>query len=586
MLDMRAEGPAPPRGPQEPSATWRALRRGRSVAEAGWEANVVTLTIAAVVGYLAVGRAFAYIGVPSAGVYLGEALLVGAFLFRPLRDRIVAVMSQLVDGGPFHVLMWAIVVFLGYGVVQIVYGKLQGFPFGSIILNLPFNYYAVLIPVGIAIGVLDVDLLPRLVRVLAWTNAIYGVAFMAVLQHLSIVLPWAQDVALTGPAASGLAILGLLCYEPDFRRDWYLYGANVFMLLAMQVRGEWVGFAAAFLLWSILQRTIRVGAIAVAIVAVVFSLMALLQVEIPASSTRGGTISAQGVLARSVAPFDPELASRYSDQADVFAGTASWRERWWQAIGRSVTQDSQHLIFGNGYGFELRSLVGFVEPGVRTPHSVYYYAIGYSGFLGLAAFVGLQVAILGVLARVRRLRGEVFGFLVVASGFGSAMFGNYFETPFGAIPYYLLIGLCLSTLVRPSAPAAAVAGRAVRPRRARATRVIARTGWSEPQGSSTPDAPGPRGAIGPEPTPAPVDGPPSMVGLPPTVKARMRHARDLRDRLRSRPAADLRRLARERGLLRVAARKKATLVEALEADLERELGEYERYGGGDQSGPG
>lgn len=568
----------PPPGNRTTSTSGTGAPR-RVDAASRWQSRVSTLTIVTVVGYLSIGRAFAYIGVPALGIFLGEVLLVGAFAFRPLRDRVLAVVGQLVDPGPFHILMWAIAIFVGYGLFQVVLGHSQGHPLQDIILNLPFNYYAIFVPVGIAIGTVDRGILRRFVAVLAWTNAIYGAIFLLFLQHLGIVLPWAQGVALSGPAGSGIAIMGLLCLGRSFRRDWYLYVANFFMMLAMQMRGEWVGFMAALVIWSILKRNLRVMAGGAAIVAVAFTIMSLFNLQIPASSTRGGKISAQGVLARSVAPFNKDLAMRYSDQADVFAGTASWRQTWWNAIGDSVTKDRQHLLFGNGYGFELRNLVAYVEPGVRTPHSVYYYAIGYSGFVGLAFFAGLQIAILGLLQRVRRVTGEVFGFTVVALGFGLGMFGNYFETPFGAIPYYVLLGLCLS-------PLATTGGASRRSSFAVSGPVATRYTSLGAHAAPSAEAPGAGETSALEP---PVDGftatevepqlpGPALLELAvtevDTSRSHESHVRWLnaaKDRLQTMSASELRALARAQGVRRPGAMKKSSLIALLEAEILRDL---------------
>jgi len=445
-------------GPRR-SAASRTRRRddSRPIDEPLWVRRVSTITIVALVGYLCFNRSFAYVGIPAASVFIGEVLLVAAFAYRRLRQRVLDVLRQLVVPGPFHLLMWAITIFLVFGLFEAFYGRYLGYPIASIIKNLPFNYYVLYLPIGIAIGALDRDLLRRFSRVLAWTNAVYGLIFLALLQHLNLTLPWQPDVPLSGAGASAFAIMGLLCFGRG-RKDWYLYALNFFLLFAGQVRGEWVGLLFALFAWSLVKRNIRVILSGLAAIVVVFGIMALAHIEIPAASNRGGTVSATGVLARSIAPFNKDLAKQYGgSDADVWAGTASWREHWWAAISASAQQDDVHWLFGNGYGFELRSLVTYVEPGVRTPHSVYYYALGYSGFVGVSLFALLTLGIASMLWRLAKTTGQAFGFVVIPLSLGLGLFGNWFETPFGAIPYYLLLGLSLAPLARrPAAPTAAL----------------------------------------------------------------------------------------------------------------------------------
>lgn len=416
-----------------------------------WQRRLSTLTIAVLVGYLSLNKSFAYLGIPALNVFIGEVLIVGAFVYEPLRVRIVAVLGQLLRPGPFHLLAWAIAAFLAYGLFQALYGRHLGYPAMSILRNLPFNYYVLYVPIGIAIGTLDRDLLRRFARALAWFNAAYGLIYLAVLQRMALTLPWQPDVAISGASGSAVAILGLMCYGRG-KKDWYLYAANFFILFAGQVRGEWVGLVLAIVVWSIVKRNIRVVVTGAAVLALVFAVMSLARIEIPASSSRGGTVSATGIFARSIAPFNKDLAAQYSTEADVFAGTASWRENWWTAIDTSAHQDELHLLLGNGYGFELRSLVTYVEPGVRTPHSVYYYALGYSGYVGVALFGIVQLALAALLWRVSKMTRQPFGLVMIPLAFGLGLFGNFFETPFGAIPYYLIVGLALAPLAPLAAP--------------------------------------------------------------------------------------------------------------------------------------
>ena len=81
---------------------------------------------------------------------------------------------------------------------------------------------------------------------------------------------------------------------------------------------------------------------------------------------------------------------------------------------------------------------------VRTPHNGFYYALGYTGWVGVVLFGLLQFAILRLLWQAFRCCGAVIGLAWWAMGFTVGLFGNFFETPFGAIPFYLLLGMSMA----------------------------------------------------------------------------------------------------------------------------------------------
>jgi hypothetical protein len=87
----------------------------------------------------------------------------------------------------------------------------------------------------------------------------------------------------------------------------------------------------------------------------------------------------------------------------------------------------------------VRALVA--EADLRTPHDVFYYALGYSGWIGVLIFFSLQTGCAVLLWRVYRVTGQAWGLAVWAAGLTTAFFGNFMETPAGAIPFYLTMGL-------------------------------------------------------------------------------------------------------------------------------------------------
>ncbi len=128
-----------------------------------------------------------------------------------------------------------------------------------------------------------------------------------------------------------------------------------------------------------------------------------------------------------------------------YNGTITWRENWWRAIWANSQANYTNLLIGPGYGYLLKNLVSYLRDfgDLRTPHNIFYYALGYSGWLGVLFFFSLQAACGALVWRVYKFTGQSFGVVIWASTLFTAFFGNAFETPSGAIPCYLTLGLII-----------------------------------------------------------------------------------------------------------------------------------------------
>ena len=105
-------------------------------------------------------------------------------------------------------------------------------------------------------------------------------------------------------------------------------------------------------------------------------------------------------------------------------------------------------LIGNGYGFPLKDLVPYLKGmDIRTPHSIFFFALGYSGWIGVFVFFSLQASILGMLWRVYRLTGQSYGLAIWISTLTASLFGNSFESPMGSIPNYIGIGLIIGPVL-------------------------------------------------------------------------------------------------------------------------------------------
>jgi hypothetical protein len=294
--------------------------------------------------------------------------------------------------------------------------------------------------------------LRKLIRVVAWVNGVYGVLFIVALRHVPLSMPGfgaTDHVPLfSPPAGQVVAILGLMCFERNLRAVWFVLMLNMMVTLVWQVRADWMGLALGTFTWGLLtgrlSRVIGVGMAAVA----VLGMMELADIRLPGRNQADVSFSEN--LARVIAPIDLKLAKKLSPNATNHASTAEWRELWWEAIWRSVHSTPVLTAFGHGYGFNLFGLApqavqdGQQDDGVRTPHSVFYYALGYTGWVGVALFGLLQVAILRLLWRSYRLTGQPVGVIFWVMAIGMAFFEGSFDAPYKAIPFYLLVGMAMA----------------------------------------------------------------------------------------------------------------------------------------------
>jgi hypothetical protein len=400
------------------------------------------------VGYLCMSRSFAYLGVPP--LFIGE-LVLGAFLLVKPRVALGTWVASLLRPSPLNELGLALLLFLAYGIWQVGRGVLGGSSMLYTLKFFIFNYYALYIFLGIWIGLRAPEHLPRLIRILAWVNGLYGLAYIIALRHAAVYVP-GSDIPLFGvPAGGAVAIVGLLCFERNLRAVWLVLLLNITVVLAWQVRAEWFGLGIGILAWGLLTgRAGRVVAIGMAGIAVL-GMIELADVRL---AGRQSGVSLSETLARAVAPIDLDLAKQLSPNAELHASTADWRELWWEQIWLSVHSKPMLQAFGHGYGFDLFGLAPAeilatrAGADIRTPHSIFYYALGYTGWVGVALFGIWQVAILRLLWRAYRVNGQPAGVAFWVMAISMAFFEGNFDTPYRGIPFYLLVGMAAAPALR------------------------------------------------------------------------------------------------------------------------------------------
>lgn len=409
-----------------------------------------------ILGYLCMFRSFSYLGLPWWHIYIGE-LSLAAFLFcgpstakggwlyliRRIRrlDRLRAVLVSL----------------LLYGGFEALRGLAHGYPLLTVLRDTGFNYYPIFFFLGIWAGLLDPDFLRSVAFGLAWFNGIYGVLCVLFLSRVPWTLPGTGDAASAVPffsepsGAAAIALLGLIVFEPSLRRVWHLVALNAFVLLGLQVRGEWLGFAVGVVVFASVTRRLKHLVTASAPVLLLLGLMYVAHVSIQSPWRRGDNVGNTGtnistdyLVARALAPINKDLANELAPEEEVsFAsGTAQWRLLWWAGIWSEVHSRLSNVILGLGYGYPIGDLNPYIEPDtfIQTPHSVFFYALGFTGWLGVAIYALLLWEIVRLLWRSYRITGQAFGLVCWAAFVTMAIFEPLFEAPYGAIPFFLLVG--------------------------------------------------------------------------------------------------------------------------------------------------
>ncbi len=389
-------------------------------------------------GYLAFGRLFAHAGI--APFYPAELFLSATFVFGGAA-WLQLYFRQLGSGMPAAVMSAG---FFGWGLIEVIRGILAGYSFLESMRGLATHYYVFLFFIGW-------ELAPRtdvrwFLRMLRRTSAavVAGGLLTAALSHYIGDGP--LGVLLSPPAMPAYTGTALLAFAPALGPMFYpLFGGTIATLLLNPGRAAWLsmiagGFLASFAAGPVVRRRLLILAIAFAVLIVAIGPL------LPVTEGRGGTLSPQWLMARMATLVDPDAAEQMiaadGTSADVAAiraisGTKEWRKRFWQATFDSLDAEGLWLT-GHGYGFSLGTLIGI---DVHTPHNFAVYLLGYTGCVGLALYLGLILAFAGSFLSLPRspfrpfLIGQLAATLIVAS------FGNGLETPFVAVPFYLVMGL-------------------------------------------------------------------------------------------------------------------------------------------------
>ncbi len=371
--------------------------------------------------------------------FVYPAFALTALVFFDRRVLLDPVYSALTKKGPLSMLCWALLVSTIFGVGGVIYGVAVGNePFIALEV-FAFNISPWFLLVGLHAGVQRPDVARSYIRFLAWGQAITTPIYFLVFRGAGI--------DMFQPGSGAVMLLGIFCFEANLARYWFPIVVSAFDTLASEIRGDWAGLLLACVVWAMAAKQMKRVLAMAGIIVILLGVGALLDVRLPGLPGRGGEISARDTLGRAISSVDPEWANEFSNNSGVYAGTVQWRKRWWQAIREQVFATPLTTVFGLGYGYPIGNLVSYIKGDVRTPHSVIYFILAYSGLVGWALFAWFQFALLRVLWKVFKETGQIFGFAALVFFLVSSSFGNFFESPQRAVPTYLLLGMCIGPLL-------------------------------------------------------------------------------------------------------------------------------------------
>jgi hypothetical protein len=358
------------------------------------------------------------------------------------------------DRDELHPFAWPLLVSVLYGIAQTINGIIfQGYDTAYAFKILLFNMSPVYMFFGAWVGKHHPGFMRGYIRVQAWQMVVYAPLYFLVLNKLNLSLGDADSgfTFLGNPGTGSVPLLGLLAYEPNLIQFWAPILVLACLTIANQERADWLGMGLALAVWGKLaNRMSRVISI-FSVIVLVLGVAALIDLKLPPIPGRGGELSARGTISRLAGSISPELAEDVSGtrgDAAFYYGTVYWRKQWWAAIREEVSKETRTEIYGFGYGYPLAKLAGadVVATGTRSPHSIFYFTLAYSGAVGVAIFFWLEFSVMRLLYRVYRVTGQIFGLAFFLYAFVGAFFGNYLETPAGII-FYTTLGLCVGPML-------------------------------------------------------------------------------------------------------------------------------------------
>jgi hypothetical protein len=406
-------------------------------------------------GYLLFDKAFAYLHIPGAPVYIGEMVLgVGVlgvltatgYLRIPLRDE------------PALALL---TVFLLWGAARSVSGvRTYGL---DAVRDAALWYYGLFAFLAVA----TLARTPALVE--RWLTRLRGLGpWLLLWLPVAVLLSPIADKAPSVPASTvsilnhkpgnaAVAALFVLWYvvlfpeqvRPRWRGVWCGAALLVIALAATQNRGGLLGAVAGSAVALVFLRD-RVRLVTRAVVASVLGLLlaVLLTPALPFTGLQGRDFSATQLI-ENITSLDGTDAPTDSN----LNGTVDGRTELWTRILDKQVEDGL-LVAGSGFGPNLAAQVGVLDDGketLRSPHNSHLNVLARMGLIGITLWIALWMGwyatvVVGCrrlirLGLHRRARVAVLALAVVTAILVSSFFDPQLEGPQIAILLWTVFGV-------------------------------------------------------------------------------------------------------------------------------------------------
>lgn len=447
-------------------------------ARAAWRVPLVAQAVMLVMGgYVLLNRNFAELHVSLSGlpVYVGEILLAVALPWS--LSRWPARLSR-----PDALFFIVLAAWLAYATLRLLAGGLAtGL---DAVRDFAIAYYALFALVGYVAW----SAVPRA----AWTTVflvvfigLLGVvAVTAVQGPIGLPIPGDDPTSPTKADRADVMSVSLIAAATFFllalRKAGLalprllLSSAALALLLPLEVRAATIGVVAIVVLLAFQQRW-RTLLSLVGLPVIVIALVAVFGVQFRGRSGGGST---DALLARQLSTVSVLWGGQAVEAAstgdywtqDPAVDTVAWRLAFWNALVNDIGSSGQGVLFGLGFGTDLTGSVGFQpDPNaprpLRSPHNFLLTLVGRTGLVGLGLWLTLLVTWLVPAFRATRAtlqagRDEEADYLLWLLVYAlaivlAALFGVVLESPFGAIPCYLLFGMSLRASAEAMAHAAA-----------------------------------------------------------------------------------------------------------------------------------
>ena len=283
-----------------------------------------------------------------------------------------------------------------------------------------------------------------------------ALSFLVALRYVDATVPGLDVPLFSPPTGQTVVILGLLCFERDLRSVWFILVINLLITLAWQVRAEWAGLAVGTS--SGVGRPAALGRVVAIAMGGLAVLGLLAAADVNLVGRAGDSVSLSENIGRIIAPFDLQLAMEFNPNAKYHAGTVEWRELWWKEIWRSVHRRRCSKRSGTAMAStcsawhrpEVRA--GQAEVSARpTASSTSRSATRAGSGSPCSASCNWRssACLWRSFGRLDRRRGWF-----LAHGDVRFSFEEGFETPYKAIPFYLMFGMAMAPVLQARAQAA------------------------------------------------------------------------------------------------------------------------------------